>query len=367
MSVASVALVQKFPVTCGWVGFGTLGACSMAFDPNTLVRQYGDPADEVRACRTACALFDFSFVARACLRGPGAQAVIAQLTRRSLHDLALGQIRYAVREDTSGHLVSDLTIWRHNGHFELMSGRSEDIADLIRAAPLDGTVEDLSGAHAIFAVQGPGSLAALADCMDVQTISKLTYFTFTEAQIRNVPCVVARLGYTGEPGFEIVLPRAAAEEIWNLLARSVRPAGFVAADMLRIEAGFVLFANEFRVAVTAREAGLERFAGSRTVPTDQDVALACFRANTREMPVLWQPKGPIARPVPGTIAITSACHSHQVGGTLGLGFALQSDVDAGVSLKDPGGIFTDIQLVSRPLVDPQKRRPRATWAAPHHR
>ncbi|HJZ45118.1 MAG TPA: hypothetical protein VJ233_15480 [Hyphomicrobiaceae bacterium] len=338
------------------------GAVGMAFDPNTVVRQYGDPAEEVRACRTDCALFDFSFVARAAIKGPHALDAIGRLTRRPLAELGAGQIRYAVHEDPSGHLVSDLTVWHHDDHYEVMSGRGEDISDLVRTAPTGTSVEECA-TTAIFAVQGPRALAALAEHLDSRALADLPYFTFARTRLRQVPCIVGRLGYTGEAGFEIVLPRAAAADIWRLLAQTVRPAGFVAADILRIEAGFVLFANEFRVPVTAGEAGLERFAGSRRPTGDGDIALVCFRASTRERPVLWQPDGRVLRPtLPGTIIVTSACHSAEAGGTLGLGFVLRSDALAGAALHDPNGVFTDIELVPRPFYDPHKHRPRAAWA-----
>lgn len=339
----------------------------MAFDLTTVVKQYADPADEVRACRTKSALFDFSFVARARMNSAVALPAINRLTKRSLHDLLPGQIRYAVRENRSGHLVSDLTIWRHRDHYELMSGRAEDIADLVGAAPAVGDVQDLSATTSIFAVQGPSALQALSRLMEVSAISRLGYFTFAEVSLRGLPCIVGRLGYTGEAGFELVLPSSGAKEVWDLLAREVQPAGFIAADILRIEAGFVLFANEFRMPVTASEAGLERFAGQPTGATPE-ITLVCFRAATREQPVLWSPPGPILRPVQsGTIGVTSACHSAEAGGTLGLGFALRSDVHAGVPLYDPNGIFKYIRLVSLPFFDPSKRRPRAAWAAAHHR
>jgi aminomethyltransferase len=339
----------------------------MAFNLATVVRQYGDPYEEARICRTSCALFDFSFVGRVRLHGPTALAAIAQLTRRPLGALAPGRIRYAVRENATGHLVSDLTIWRHDDYYDVMSGRAEDIADLISAAPRDAGAQDLSGAYAVFAVQGPGSLAALAAHTDFPTISALSYFAFAQVQIDGVPALIGRLGYTGEPGFEIVLPHAARQQIWSRLARSVRPAGFVAADVLRIEAGFVLFANEFLVPVTAREAGLERFAGGRTLSSDQDIQLVCFRANMHSRPVLWQPVRPLARPTAGTITITSACHSVAAGGTLGLGFARRADVLTGAPLHDPHGTFADICLVPLPFLDPHKLRPRAVWGQLDHR
>jgi aminomethyltransferase len=340
----------------------------MAFNSSTVIRQYSDPAEEARTCRADCALFDFSFIARAHLSGVRAQAVIARLAGRPLHNLAPGQIRYAVREDGNGYLVSDLTIWRHEGHIEVMSGRGEDVADLMQATLQDCPASDLSPTSAIFAVQGPGSLAALARYMDVGAVARLSYFAFTEAKLQNIPCIVGRLGYTGELGFEIVLPRADARHVWQTLARTIRPAGFAAADILRIEAGFVLFANQFRVPVTASEAGLERFAAPRGPKSDQGVKLVCFAAIARDIPVPWQPEGPIWRPTQGTIAITSACRSAHAGGSiLGLGFARRSDVETARPLHDPRGMFTDIRLVSLPFVDPQKLRPRAALPTPSHR
>ena len=333
----------------------------MAFNPATVVRQYGDPDEEVRACRTACALFDFSFVARARLQGPAALAAIGRLTRRPLGDLTPGGIRYATRENANGRLVSDLTIWRHDDHYEVMSGRPDDIADLVGLASQDAAAEDISDAHAIFAMQGPGALEALAPHMDVRVIAALTYFRFAPAQIAGVPCTVGRLGYTGEPGFEIVLPRPTGPRIWGALAQSARPSGFIAADVLRIEAGFVLFANEFRLPVTAREAGLERFSGGEAAASTDDIALVCFQASAQQKPVLWVPTQPLARPAPGTLVVTSACHSLAAGGVLGLGFARKADMDAGAPLHDPQGVFSDVRLVPLPFVDPEKRRPRAAW------
>jgi aminomethyltransferase len=337
----------------------------MTFDPTTVRRDYGDPELEAQACRTDCALFDFSFIARARIRGAGALDVIGHLTRRPLTGLLPGQIRYALREDSSGHLISDLTVWRHDEfHYEVMSGRLEDIMDLVRLAGPDCAVDDLSAQTSIFAVQGPGSLRAVAALTDIDAISRLRYFTSVPIRIGNADGIIARLGYTGEPGFEIILPRSVATEIWQSLAQRARPAGFAAADMLRIEAGLVLFANEFRLPVTAGETGLNPFAGPARTRQEPELTLVCFQANTRERTLLWHPRAPVVRPAePGTITVTSACHSLQAGGTLALGFALRSDVAAKVPLRDPTGTFADVRLAPLPFYDPSKRRPRLPWSA----
>ena len=333
----------------------------MAFDPSTFVRQYTDPQEEARACRSECALFDFSFVARARIAGADAVAAIGRLTRRPLDDLRPGRIAYAVREDERGHLVSDLTIWRHGDRYEVMSGRAEDIFELVRRTPRTSGAEDLTADHAIFAVQGPRSLHVLAELSDVAAIANLAYFSFTQARIADVPCMVGRLGYTGEQGFEILLPRRAAGQVWSELAQRARPAGFAAADILRIEAGFVLLANEFRVAATAAEAGLRRFSGTRPVSAEQTIRLVSFKAEARKKPVLWSPGLSVQRPLPGTLTITSACQSPVANGILGLGYAVKSDVEAGERVHDATGQFTDIEIVPLPFFDGQKRRPRRRW------
>ena len=170
----------------------------MAFDSSTLRRDYGDPEREAHACRTDCALFDFSFVRRARLEGPGALDAIAQLTRRPLSGLMPGQIRYALRADSNGRLLSDLTLWKHGeARYDVMSGRSEDIADLIRAARPGCEVEDLSTRTSIIALQGPNSLQALAGLTDTGALGQLSYFAFAPVGIADVPCLVGRLGYTG--------------------------------------------------------------------------------------------------------------------------------------------------------------------------
>lgn len=336
----------------------------MSFDPTSIVRDYGDPFDEALACRRSVALFDFSFVARGRITGSGALVALATLTPRRLDDLAPGHIRYAVRLDGSGHLQADLTVWRHpDGAFEVMSGRRRDIAGLVDRSP-PGAATDLTADTAIFAVQGPMSLAVLSNAgFDRTALERLAYYQFCAASFDSDVCFIGRLGYTGEAGFEIVAPRPVAARLWQRLAVVARPAGFAAADILRIEAGFVLFAHEFRIPVTPEEAGLAVFGTAATAPDGPDpLALIAFTAKAADRPVLWQPRPRLTRPIiAGEITVTSACWSPHAGGVLGLGFARRADLDAGQPLNDSTGEFTQITRAPRPFVDPAKRRPRAPW------
>jgi aminomethyltransferase len=341
-------------------------ASGNGFDLRTLRRDYGDIRGEARSCRSAAALFDFSFMRRIVVRGTGAQVLVQTLTPRPIDDLVPGRIRYALRVDSAGSVLSDITIWRLDAEtFEVFAGRPDEFAHLQAAAASTTSVRDASEDTAIFAVQGPLSLRALSRLASTAALAALPYFAHAQASIGGVVCRVGRLGYTGERGFEIILPKRAREAIWALLAEQARPAGFAAADILRIEAGFPLFANEFLFPVSPAELGLARFAagpGCGLAPPLHipPIRLTSFQAQCDDEPILWQPpKNTAFPPAPGTLLVTSACRSIVSGEILGLGYAC--DAHGAPHLVDPSGQFRDVREVGLPFHDPEKHRPRGGW------
>ena len=335
-----------------------------AFDPTLLVRDYGDVESEVAACRERAAVFDFSFMSVARVSGPEVLKVIALLTDRDLGGLDDGRIRYALCRGSDGWLRSDLTIWKEAADTYLfMSGLGQELSDLAAVVKREGlaaTVENLGDSVAIYSVQGPGSLSALDGLGDVARLAALPYFGFTRLVVAGAECHVGRLGYTGERGFEIVAPAAVRDRLWRELAAQARPAGFAAADCLRIEAGFVLFANEFRLPVTAEEAGLGAFAGDDLAPPRY--RLVCFRAESNQTQDLGRQPEDLASPEPGAITVTSACHSATAGGILGLGYVLIDEAEVDRAFVDPTRRFKGVRTVAMPFNDTQKRRPRAAWS-----
>jgi glycine cleavage system aminomethyltransferase T len=322
---------------------------------------FGDPAAEATACRSACALFDFSFLECARVHGRAARQVVEAFTGRSLAKLPVGEIRYALRVDSAGYLVADLTVWRTGGEtYEVMSGRHEDIADLTDYAGFGVTITALTD-RATFAVQGPASLEALRCLGTIEGIEALPYFGFAEATLNGISCRIGRLGYSGEAGFEIICPKQAAERLWQALAAHARPAGFIALDMLRIEAGFVLFSNEFRLPVTPAEVGLGRFYAGPQRPSGA-LELASFIAEADHLDWPWRPSWQTCSPqLPkGEIVVTSACASVIAGGILGLGYVVAGQTP-GTALRDASGIFRNIRQTPLPYYDTAKRRPRLPW------
>lgn len=338
----------------------------MALADFARIDDFGDAAEEARACRIDCALFDFSFLECARVKGTGARRAIETFTGRSLAAMDVGKIYYALRVNSAGAVTADLTVWRTDeDSYDIMSGRHADIVDLLRLSNSGVEVADVTGNLAVLALQGPRAFEALSRLGDIDRIGRLNYFSFSEAELNGTVCRVGRLGYTGEAGFEIILPRAAARDCWQILSRQARPAGFIAADMLRIEAGFVLFDNEFRLPVSPQEAGLGRFHRSADLGRPP-ITLISFCADADALRLPWRPSRDLHRPAaPGEIVVTSACRSNAAGRILGLGY-VRADAEWGADLHDPTRTFHNIQRTPLPFYDTAKRRPRVAWRYHDH-
>ena len=311
-----------------------------------LTADFGDAAGEISACREDCALFDFSFVLRARIHGKEANDVVAAFANRPVAAMRSGKVFYALRLREDGTVKSDLTVWKFaDGQYEVMSGHAQDIEDL-RAIAGDLMI-DLSGETAIFAVQGPNAFAKLAPlCANPTSLAELGYFEHAALLVGGKACLVGRLGYTGEAGFELICSRSDGPDMWEMLSAHVRPAGFIAADTLRIEAGFPLLWNDFAVPVGVVEAGLQQFSASHAEMSQTSLTRICFSAApTGTSLAMWRFEHPPTRPTnPGELAVTSACFSARVGGTLGLGYMLERDGLRTPQLNDQAGLFQNIRI-----------------------
>lgn len=332
----------------------------MAFDIANVIRDFGDAEAEARAAREGAALFDYSFITRGRITGKSAIVALERFQPRPVADMAVDRIRYALRLGPDGAVEADLTIWRiGEDAFEVMSGRPEDIAALGARAGADAQVEDLTRASAIFAVQGPAALEALSPLGARELLAAIPYFGHAEIPLAGVPCRVGRIGYTGEKGFEIVADKTDAPRLWAALGARARPAGFAAADILRVEAGFILFVNECRLGADAAALGLERFAPAAA--GDARIRLVAFSADPVPVRSPWRPDA-IDPPAPGEIAVTSACASVAFRGrTIGLGFVQADDAVPGVQVRDHARRFGFVRVEQKPLYDPAQKRPRGPW------
>jgi aminomethyltransferase len=205
---------------------------------------------EYNAVRTACALFDISPLFKYHVHGPGALALLDRLLTRDVSRLAIGQVAYTTWCDDEGKIIDDGTVTRLGSDLFRLTAAIPTL-DWLQDNELGSgaSIEDVSEALAGLSLQGPTSRALLERLADAD-LGRLGYFRQLEAKLAGVPASISRAGYTGDLGYEIFVDPASAERVWDALmeagrAFNLRPAGNVALDMLRIEAGLLLIDVDF--------------------------------------------------------------------------------------------------------------------------
>src|SRR5439155_608197 len=171
-----------------------------------------------------------------------------------LDRLEPGQAQYTLLTNERGGIVDDLIAYRLDGfHYLLVVNASNRDADYRRLKEHEirgSEVRDVSDEYGLLAVQGPHAIAKLG-------LEPAPAFTFAEASIDGVRCMVNRTGYTGEDGCEILCMAEDAGELWDaVLARGVAPCGLGARDTLRLEASLPLHGNDITPETDAISAGL---------------------------------------------------------------------------------------------------------------
>jgi aminomethyltransferase len=284
------------------------------------------------ATRRAAGLFDFSFMGLYEFQG---SSELQSLQTRNLDALGPGQVAYTLLLKDDGAVLIDATVWYLDAErFWLFTGRRSAYGG-----------QDRSGEYAILALQGPASGRILAKLIGADTVRGLHYFHFMQKD--NL--IVARLGFSGELGYELLVRASDAPALRQKVldagrGEGLRECGWAAADSLRIEAGYVLFDREIDGRANPRELGLDRLVdATRSLEvTRRLVGLEIFD----------QPGRTHLPPV----QVTSECHSPTLGKTIALGF-VAPEVAAGSAVQLSDGRIA--RVATLPFYDPERRRPRA--------
>ncbi|GIF04505.1 glycine cleavage system aminomethyltransferase GcvT [Actinoplanes siamensis] len=216
----------------------------------------GGVLKEHAAVREAAGVFDVSHLGKARVLGPGAAEFVNSCLTNDLGRIAPGQAQYTLCCDESGGVVDDLIAYLYGPGDVFLVPNAANTAEVVRrlsaAAPDGVTVTDLHRDFAILAVQGPRSAAVLAA---LGLPDGHDYMSFAEARFGGAPLVVCRTGYTGEHGYELVVPWDAAGAVWDaLIAAGVRPCGLGARDTLRTEMGYPLHGQELSLEISPVQA-----------------------------------------------------------------------------------------------------------------
>jgi aminomethyltransferase len=212
-----------------------------------------DHIHEYNAVRIAAALFDISPLYKYYVRGRDAQALLDRMVTRDLSKLRNGQVMYTAWCDDDGKIIDDGTVARLGDDFFRVTAAIPSLAWLQDVGfRLDADIQDVTEQMAGLSLQGPTSRGVLARVADLD-VSELAYFRIAEAKIAGNPAWISRTGYTGDLGYEIFVRPSDAVATWDALmeagsAFALRPAGNVALDMLRIEAGLLLLDADFHSA-----------------------------------------------------------------------------------------------------------------------
>jgi len=241
------------------------GARIVEFAGWLLPLQFSGILDEHRAVRERAGLFDVSHMGEALVRGAGALAFLQHVTCNDVSRLVPGRAQYSALLTPRGTFIDDLLVYRLDaGEYLLVlnAGNADrDVAWLAeQARAFDVEVRDVSADWSQLAVQGPRALACLEPLCSAP-LASLKYYAFTRAEVAGASCVVSRTGYTGEDGFEVYAPAAAAATIWRALraaggAHGLVPAGLGARDTLRLEAKMALYGQDIDETTTPLEADL---------------------------------------------------------------------------------------------------------------
>ncbi len=225
------------------------------------VRHGGGIVAEHEWTRTHAGLFDVSHMGQVLLSGDGLDAAVEAVLPIDLSTLKLGRQRYSLLLDEDGGVLDDLMVSRWPEHLYLVvngATKYDDIGHLREHLPDEITLNHLDD-HALLALQGPQAAQALGRLAEGEyPLSSLTFMQFGRFTLAGHDVTIARAGYTGEDGFEISLPAAAAEEIATLLCAEpeVAPIGLGARDSLRLEAGLPLYGHDLTPDISPIEAGL---------------------------------------------------------------------------------------------------------------
>jgi aminomethyltransferase len=244
-----------------------LGAKLVDFAGWKMPIQYSSVLDEYLAVRRQAGLFDVSHMGRLLVTGPDALHLLQQVTTNDLARLAVGQAHYSLVCNPAGGIKDDIFVYRLDAEQYLVCVNASNRQKISSWFVDQGHtwahchIEDHSETLAQIALQGPAAREILATFGDPATLS-IQLRHCARMDLLGVNTLVARTGYTGEPGYELYVPAAGAERLWSeLLARGkangLKPAGLGARDLLRLEMAYLLYGNDIDESTSPLEAGAE--------------------------------------------------------------------------------------------------------------
>jgi aminomethyltransferase len=335
---------------------------------------FGDPRAEHLAVRQAVGVFDWASTGEIEICGRDALALVQKVIVNDAGRLPVGRLLYTTMCRPDGAIMSDVTIYRlDEARYWCMTAWGSNQANrrpeyewfVEQAGGLDVCVTDVSSGVALLAVQGPSAREVVAQLTTLD-LSALPYMWFAPATVACIPsALVSRSGYTGELGYELIVPAEHGRELWDALEEAGRPhglrhAGLDVAFSLRMEKGYIA-RFDFLDDVTPYEAGLGwtvrldkgDFMGRAALLRQREAGvsrrLASVAVSGETVPAYGAPLYQAGRQVG---KVTSSAFGHAVGRPLGLALLPAALAEPGTELTvQVGEGLAAAEVVRRPYYD----------------
>lgn len=238
-----------------------LGASFTDFGGWQMPVRYTSDLLEHHAVRESVGVFDISHMAEFFVSGEQAADFLNYALVGRASEIANGRAKYSLICSDSGTVIDDLIVYRLSEHDFLVianAGNRAAVASALaeRNRGFAASLADRSDELGLLAVQGPKTVELLSKVCDIN-LNELPYYSIAAGHINGHPVDFCRTGYTGEDGFELLVPNENLLEIWQLLLElGATACGLAARDTLRIEAGMPLYGHELSASINPFEAGL---------------------------------------------------------------------------------------------------------------
>jgi sarcosine oxidase, subunit alpha len=339
---------------------------------------YGDPEGEALAVHESAGLIDVSTLGKLLVGGPDAGAFLDRLYPNRISTLEPGRVRYGVLTSDAGRIMDDGTLGRIDGQTFYVTTTSSGAGAVeqwfawwLADWGMDVRLSDVTQALAAVNLAGPRAREILARVTDLDCSPEaFAYLDSRQGRVAGVPCLLMRIGFVGELGYEIHFPAAFGEDLWDALLEAgrperIRPFGLEPQRILRLQKQHIIVGHDtdsestplgaampWAVKLDKEEDFIGKWALARAADHPGETALVGFTLAGGRVPT----EGAVVLDRSGAVAgqVTSARRSRQLGRVIGMAWvpaALASDGTA-VTIADNGSRLQGT-VITEPFYDPQ--------------
>jgi len=325
--------------------------------------RYGSVIDEHHQTRNSGSVFDVSHMGRLELKGLHAKRLLERVCTRRMTGMVEGQCRYGLVCNEQGGVHDDVIAMKRDDDKFLLVCNGANRAKIV--GHLQGVIDerglkvkmtDTTEKTAMVAIQGPKVMDLIGSVS--REIPTLKRYRFLEKNLMIIKVLVARTGYTGEDGVEVILPASAVGMAMKMLMKEVdpddpnavlKPAGLAARDSLRLEAGMPLYGHELEEDINALESGLgfaihldksveadgETFIGQEALIATRDSGGPKRKLIGIEIEGKRTARQGMAVTISGTEAgvVTSGCLSPTLGKSIAMGYVATGQAEPGTAVE----------------------------------